>query len=167
MRRYKILGFRRRRLGMTNYEKRLNLLKSRKTRVVIRKSNRYIQIQFIEYVNKGDKVLTTVSSKNLKKLGWKYSCKNLPAAYLVGFYSGKIAKERKIEEAILDLGLYYITKGSILFAALKGIVDSGLKVPHSPEIFPNENRLKGDNSKNKDTIKKDFEAVLLRIKGEK
>ena len=112
MRRYKVFGFRRRRLGITNYEKRLNLLKSRKTRIVVRRSNNYITVQFIDYIPTGDKVLLTVSSKNLKKIGWKYSCKNIPAAYLTGVYAAKIALGRKITEGIPDLGIYNIIKGN-------------------------------------------------------
>jgi large subunit ribosomal protein L18 len=50
-----------------------------------------------------------------------------------------------IERAILDAGLNPPVYGSRLFAALKGIVDSGLEVPHSEKIFPTENRLKGEH----------------------
>jgi len=167
MRRYKILGFKRRRLNLTDYEKRLKLLKSRKTRVTIRRSNKYLQVQFTNFDPKGDKVLLTTSSKALKKLGWNHSCKNIPAAYLTGLYASKLAKEKKIQECVLDTGLYSIVNGSVLFAALNGIVDGGLKVPHSKEIFPEEKRLKGEHTKTKDQIKKDFEIIILKVKGEK
>ncbi len=167
MRRYKVLGFKRRILGLTNYGKRLELLKSRKTRVTIRRSNKYVLIQFIEYEPKGDKVLLSVSSKGLKKFGWNHSCKNLPAAYLTGLIAGKSAKGKKMNEGILDLGRYSIVKGSILFGALKGVVDGGVNVMHSEEILPEKNRLSGADTKNKDIVLKDFEMVLLKIKGVK
>ncbi len=165
MKRYKVLEFKRRRLGLTDYEKRLGLLKSRKTRIIIRKSNRYIQIQFVEYNPKGDKVLLTVRSKELKKLGWDYSCKNLPAAYLTGFYAGKTAIGKKINDGVFDIGRYSIVKGSILFAALKGIIDGGVKVPYSDEIVAEEKRLKGMHTKNKENTIKDFENLKEKLKG--
>jgi len=36
-------------------------------------------------------------------------------------------------------------KGSRVFAALKGAVDAGLKVPHSESILPDESRIKGEH----------------------
>ena len=59
--------FRRRSEGKTNYHKRLNLLKSQKTRLVIRASNNHIKVQFIESKIGGDKVLISAFSKELKK----------------------------------------------------------------------------------------------------
>ncbi len=167
MRRYKVLGFRRRRLGITNYEKRLNLLKSGKTRIVVRRSNNYITIQFINYIPTGDKVLLTITSRSLKKIGWKHSCKNIPAAYLTGVYSARVALGKNIIEGIPDLGIYNIIKGNFIFAVLKGILDGGLKIPVSGDVFPVEGRLKGDQTKNKDVFKKDFESLLNKIRSEK
>lgn len=37
--------------------------------------------------------------------------------------------------ALLDVGLHRTTTGSKLFAALKGGVDGGLSIPHSPSRF--------------------------------
>lgn len=136
--------FRRKREGKTNYKKRLELLKSKQNRVTIRKSNTQIILQVIEYQTDGDKVLITVQSRELeKKYGWKYSHKNTPAAYLAGSLLAKKAKEKGIKTAVLDLGLNSPKKGSKIYATLKGIIDGGLKVPASTEIFPEDERITG------------------------
>ena len=51
--------FRRRRLNKTNYQKRLNLLKSKKPRLVLRRSNAFFYSQVIEYNLTGDKTLVS------------------------------------------------------------------------------------------------------------
>jgi len=150
--------YRRKREGKTNYKKRLKLLISRKPRLVVRKTNTQIITQIIQYDANGDKIIVGFNSTNLKKLGWKHSCKNIPAAYLAGLIIGKKAQEKNIKEAILDLGLQTPISGSKLYATLQGAVDSGLKVPCSEEIFPNKERLEGQHTKN-NTIKKDFEII--------
>ena len=56
---------RRRREGKTDYRKRLKLLRSRKVRMVIRKSIKNTQIQFIEYKESGDNILVSAKSNEL------------------------------------------------------------------------------------------------------
>jgi large subunit ribosomal protein L18 len=53
------------------------------------------------------------------------------------------ARQAKVSEAVLDLGMVTPVHGSTPFAVLKGAVDSGLKIPHDPEAFPKEDRIKG------------------------
>jgi large subunit ribosomal protein L18 len=137
------LAFRRKREGRTNYKKRLALLKSSKTRLVVRKSLTATMLQLVEYHPDGDKVLSSVSSRDLTKLGWKAAPGNLASAYLAGLLLGKKAKDAKIEHAVLDIGLNVPIKGSRLFASVKGVLDSGLVVPCSKEIFPSEDRISG------------------------
>jgi len=155
-----LMPFKRRRKQKTNYKKRLALIKSGKIRLVIRRSLHNIKIQFIEYDVKGDKTLVTTFSTELKKLGWTRTG-NIPGAYLTGLLAGKKAKENKIEEAILDLGLQTSTKGSRIYAALKGVLDSGINVPHSEEILPSEDRTKGAHIS--EEIVKQFEDVKSKI----
>lgn len=143
--------FRRRRIGRTSYSKRLALLKSGAPRLVIRKSNKYITAQIVALASKGDTVLASVHSSALKKLGWAHDCKNLPAAYLTGYLLGKSAKVKK---AIADLGLYTLTKGCRIYAALSGAIDGGLEIPHSEDI---KVEIKGK-------LEKDFEAAKAKIK---
>ena len=137
--------FRRKREGSTNYGKRLKLLRARLPRLTVRRSNKYITIQITEFNAKGDKTLTTAHSSELKKLGWKYGMKNTPAAYLTGIIAAKKAKDKKVEKAILDMGVYVPSKGTKLFAALKGAVDGGLKIDYNPEILPDEKRISGQH----------------------
>ncbi len=153
--------FRRRRDGSTNYQKRLALLKSRKPRLVIRKTNKYIICQVLLYDPKGDKVVASANSKELVKLGWKGATANLPAAYLTGLLIAKKAKKAKVSEAIADLGLYNSTKGSKIYATLKGVIDGGLNVPAGEENFPTEDRIAGKHLK---TQLKDFEAMKKKVK---
>ena len=109
--------YRRKREGKTHYKKRLEYLKSGKERLVIRRSNTQITLQIIKYQEDGDKVIATFPSKNLEKLGWKFSKKSLPAAYLAGLQLGKLAGAKGVKSAILDLGLQ--TPMSGLFQNLK------------------------------------------------
>jgi len=134
---------RRRREGKTDYRARLKLIKSQLPRLVVRKSLNNIICQLVEFNEKGDKVLTYADSKELKRFGWKVNCGNIPAAYLTGMLCGLRAKKKKISKAVLDIGLYRSTKGSRLYAAMKGVIDAGISVPHSEEILPNEKRIKG------------------------
>ncbi len=155
------LPHKRRKIKKTDYKLRLSLLKSEKYRLVIRKSNSYINGQIVKYEKEGDKTVVSVNSKVLKKMGWKNSCGNLPAAYLTGLILGKKAKENKIEEAILDLGLQISTKGSRIYALLKGVLDSNLKVNHSKDILPSDERIKGNHIS--ENIVKDFESLKNKI----
>lgn len=135
--------FRRKRHGKTYYRKRLKMLLSNKFRFVIRKSLKNLQASIIEYNPKGDKVLLTVDSKALTKLGWKGDNGNLPSAYLIGMLAGKKALEKKIKDAILDLGFNKSVKGSRLYAVLAGAIDAGLKIPFEQEILPLKDRISG------------------------
>jgi large subunit ribosomal protein L18 len=98
----------------------------------------------------------------LKKLGWVRTG-NVPASYLTGLLAGKKAKNKKVEEAILDMGLQISTKGSRIYAALKGVLDSGIKVPCSEEILPSEDRIRGKHI-SKD-LEKQFDEVKNKIVG--
>ncbi len=149
---------RRRREGKTDYRKRLALLKSGMPRAVVRKTNTRIIVQFVEYNVDGDKVLVTVTSDILKKYGWNGSFKSIPAAYLAGYLAGKKALEKGIDEAVLDIGRHVAAKGGRLFAALKGIVDAGVYVPHGDDIFPDEDRLSGKH------IGEDVEKMFNEVK---
>jgi large subunit ribosomal protein L18 len=135
---------RRRREGRTDYRRRLNLLRSGKTRLVVRKTLKNTIIQFINYKEGGDNILVTANSNELKKkYGWKFSTSTTPAAYLTGLLAGKKAKDKGIDECVFDIGRHPPVKGSRIFASLKGITDSGIECPHSEENIPTEDRLMG------------------------
>lgn len=138
------IAFRRKREGKTNYRSRIRLLLSEKPRFVVRKSLKNLVIQLIQYSPQGDKVLLSVHSHELKKLGWKASLNNIPACYLLGLLTGIKAKEKKITECILDIGMTPSIKGSCLYSALKGAIDSGLNMPFSDVVFPDEKTIRGE-----------------------
>lgn len=138
-----VVPHRRRREGKTDYRARLKLLLSEKPRLVVRKSLKHMRVQIVEYDPRGDKTVVSASSEELKKYGWDAPTGNLPAAYLVGLLIGKRALNKGIKEAILDVGLQRVTRGSRLFAVLKGAVDAGLQVPHSEDILPTDERVRG------------------------
>ncbi len=129
--------FRRRREGKTNYHRRLAIVKSRETRLVIRASTAHITVQVVESKAQGDKVLTSSFSKELvNKYGWKASTGNLAAAYLTGYLTGLKAKKAGVKEAILDLGVF--VHSHRVYAAFKGVLDAGIVVPHDEKIFPEQ-----------------------------
>lgn len=138
-----VVPFRRKREGKTNYKMRLGLLKSKKARLVVRKSLRYILAQIAVFDAKGDKIEITYNSKKLKDLGWNFSYKSIPAAYLSGLVIGRLAVKKGIKEAVLDLGLQESTKGNRIFALVKGADDAGLSVPVGENVVPSEDRIFG------------------------
>lgn len=117
--------------------------------------------QIVKYEKNGDKTIISAHSIMLKKLGWEKNCSNVPAAYLTGFFLGKKAKEKNINEAVLDLGLQNNTKGNRIYAFLKGALDAGLKINHSKDVIPKEERISGEHI-NKDIVK-EFEALKNKI----
>ncbi len=159
------MPLKRRREGKTNYRKRLKLLLSKKPRLVVRKSLKYIRAQIMEFDKRGDKTLAFAFSKELKKFGWKHSFKNLCASYLTGLLIGKRALEKGIKEAVLDIGLHPSTKGSRIYACVKGALDAGLKVNVSEEVLPSEERIKGLHIG--EDLKDEVERIKKEIMGEK
>ncbi len=137
------LPFRRRREGRTDYKLRRSLLGSGRPRAVVRLSNKYVYVQITDAKPTGDFVRASASSRELAGLGWKGGTGNLPAAYLTGELAGRRAMAKGVKEALLDIGLKSSSKGSRLYAALKGLVDSGLNVPHSDDNLPPAERLAG------------------------
>ncbi|MGC8662541.1 MAG: 50S ribosomal protein L18 [Candidatus Micrarchaeia archaeon] len=129
--RVKELPFKRRRLNLTNYKRRLALVKGGMNRVVVRKSNRSIISQVIKYSEKGDIVLASVDSKELVKFGWP-SKVNRPTAYLVGLLLSKKYKDN--DELVLDIGLLPQVKNSLPFIFAKGCIDGGMKIRSSVDI---------------------------------
>lgn len=150
---------RRRREGRTDYRKRLRLLKSGQPRVVVRKSLKHVRVQFIEYQQGGDTVrASAVSSELVSRYGWKYATATAPAAYLTGLLAGHRAKEKGIKDGVLDLGRHLPIRGGNVFAALKGVLDAGITVPHDEGTLPGEDRLKGNH------VSKEVTSVTTTIK---
>jgi large subunit ribosomal protein L18 len=162
------MQFKRRRLGKTNYQKRLKLLMSKKPRLVVRKSLKYITAQVVEFDKVGDRTLAVASSQELKKHGWKFAFDNLPAAYLTGLMIGKKIVKAGIKEIFLDTGLYPSTKGSRVYAVAKGVIDSGVKMAVSADVLPTEERIKGSHISNYlekfRSLTEEFEKIKQKVK---
>ena len=165
------LPFRRRREQRTDYKLRRSLLTSGRHRAVVRLTNKFVYVQIAEAKLQGDYVKASASSRELVKMGWKGGTGNLPAAYLTGELAGRRAIASGIKEALLDIGLKSSSKGSRLYAVLKGLVDSGLHVPHSPDNLPSDDRLAGTHvsayakslsAQSSDRYKKHFSRYLTR-----
>ena len=138
--------YRRRREGKTDYKARKVFILSGKPRVVIRGSLKNVIAQIVIAKPEGDEVLVSAHSRELaREYGWKASRGNLPAAYLTGFLCGSKAKAKGVEEAIPDIGLHSPSKGARIFAALKGIADTGVQIPHGEKKLPDEKRIKGEH----------------------
>jgi large subunit ribosomal protein L18 len=141
--RYRV-PFRRRREGRTNYRSRRALVLSGVPRLVVRLSLNHAIVQVIEAEAVGDKVLVSAHSRELTKTyGWVGNCGNIPSAYLTGLLCGFKAAAKGVDKAFLDIGLHIPSKGTRIFAALKGVVDAGIEVPHSEDILPDEDRISG------------------------
>jgi large subunit ribosomal protein L18 len=101
----------------------------------------------------------------VKKYGWpsNRSLKSVPASYLVGFAMGKAAVAAGSSEAVLDIGLAANTRGGRVYAALKGMSDAGLEIPHSEDVYPEEGRLNGGHIDDK--IAGEIETTKKTIEG--
>jgi large subunit ribosomal protein L18 len=127
----------------------------------VRKSLKFITVQIAEYDPTGDRMIASALSKELKEYGWDKSASTTPAAYLVGYLAAKKALASGVEKAVLDIGLNTPSKGAKVFAALKGMVDAGLEIPHNPEVMPKDDRVKGTHLGG-DVVKK-FESVKSKL----
>jgi large subunit ribosomal protein L18 len=153
---------RRRKEKKTDYLKRLKMLKSRKARVVVRKTNKYIIAQYVTSPKTQDKIEIGLSSKELLNYGWpkeyEGSLKSIPASYLTGFLIGKKIADGKKEAPIIDFGMIRTLHKTKIFAFLKGLVDSGVDVKHDEKTFPESDRISGKS------LKKDFSSEFNKIK---
>jgi large subunit ribosomal protein L18 len=164
---YKV-AFRRRREGKTNYAARMKLVDLDKSRLVVRVSNANIIAQIINVGENGDETIVSAHSKELQKIGWLGGTNNTSAAYLTAYLCGKKALNKKVEDAILDIGLKSSIKGSKVFAAVKGANDAGLNVPYGESIVPEDDRISGGHiaeyakSLGDEDLKKQFSKYLER-----
>jgi large subunit ribosomal protein L18 len=157
---------RRRRENRTDYKTRRILLVSGLPRVVVRRTNKYFILQLVESVEAQDKVLATITSKELLKNGWDAekggSLKSIPAGYLTGLLFAKRIKglvadsKSQVSDGkfIVDLGMARTEKGGRVFAVVAGLVEGGLNVSANKKVFPDEDRLMGECAGLKDMVEK-------------
>ncbi|MDD3753926.1 MAG: 50S ribosomal protein L18 [Methanobacterium sp.] len=142
--RYKV-ALKRRREGKTDYGARLKLIGLDKHRLVVRVTGNHTTAQIVDVKLPGDKTVVSAHSQEVKNMGWLGSGKNTSAAYLTGYLCGKKAVKEGIDAAVMDLGLQSSTKGSRVYAVLKGAIDAGLEVPSKDVVLPDEDRIKGEH----------------------
>ena len=146
---------RRRREGKTDYKARRLMLSSGMPRIVVRRTNKYFILQAVESKEAQDKVIATITSKDLLKNGWDKkkagSLKSIPAGYLTGIL---MAKKLGKGSYIMDLGMARTEKGNRIFAVVAGLVKGGLDIRASEEVFPSEDRLLGEHCALKEMVAK-------------
>ncbi len=149
---------RRRKERKTDYKRRINLLKSGSPRIVVRLTNRYLIVNYVVSEEAKDKTIFGFTSKDLLNFEWpkeaQGSLKSIPGAYLTGILAGKKIKEKKLETPILDVGMARMIKNSRIFAFIKGLIDSGIKIKCDEKHFPSEERIQGKTLKAKINIEK-------------
>ncbi|HIE64107.1 MAG: 50S ribosomal protein L18 [Methanobacteriota archaeon] len=158
------LKFKRRRVGDTDYRRRMKLLRGGIPRAVVRISNTQTTCQLINFDFGGDHVLSSINGKTLvDKFDWPLdlSRKSVPASYLAGYALGKSALAAGHESAVLDIGLSASSTGSRVFAALRGMVEAGLEIPHGEEVLPDDDRVNGTHID--DSIAKSVEKTRASI----
>jgi len=174
---------RRRRQGKTDYFARHRLVlqaknkyAARKYRLVVRRTNTKFILQIIYSTMKGDVVMCSAESTELKNYGLTAGLTNYSAAYCTGlliarrllksvkldgdykpntditgeyFNVDDDAGEKRPFKALLDVGIHRTTTGARVFGALKGAADGGLNVPHSTKRFPGYTKAKVEEVVNK------------------
>ncbi len=154
---------RRKREYKTDYLKRIKFLKSNSPRVVFRKTNKYLIAQYTTSKEAKDKIEFGLTSKELLKFGWPKefsgSLKSISAAYFLGLLMSKKIKEKKLQKPIIDFGMIRMISKTKTYGFLKGLKDGGIDISCKKELFPEENRIKGEHLKNKIP----FEEILNRI----
>ena len=136
------------------------MLMSKRDFISINVTNENTQVQILKPGISGDKVIASAHSRFLIKDGWKGSRKNIPAAYLTGYFAGKKAISKGVNNAIVYSGTRKYTQR--MAAVVKGVVDAGLEVPSDEETFPPEERINGEHLK----IKNDIINVKSKIDNE-
>ena len=155
------LTLKRNRQRKTNYRKRASLLLSRRHFIVAKISDQNVSCQFLKPTLKGDLVIGSAHSRELRKYGWKGSMNSLPACYLTGFLLGKKSMAKGMDNAILYTGRDSFT--SRVAACLKGIVAAGVNVPVSEDNLPSDDRTNGKHIAEYAKILKEDEAKYNSI----
>lgn len=137
--------FRRRREGKTDYRKRRGMIVGRLPFLAVRVSGRYIYAQIIKATPQGDLTLCTASSRDLTKFGWKGAAKNLPSAYLTGYYLGKISHGNNLENLVFYSGVGRFVHGSRVASLIRGAKEAGLEVTVGENSLPDDDRIRGSH----------------------
>ena len=146
----------------TNYKKRGTMLTGKRDFITVNITNQNTQVQILTPGMTGDKVIASAHSRYLLEKGWKGSRKSVPAAYLTGYLDGKKALGQGAKDAIMYTGTRRYTQR--MAAALKGIVDAGVKVPADEKTFPPDERINGEHLTVKNEISKIKSSIDSEVK---
>ena len=146
----------------TNYKKRGTMLTGKRDFITVNITNQNTQVQILTPGMTGDKVIASAHSRYLLEKGWKGSRKSVPAAYLTGYLAGKKALGQGAKDAIMYTGTRRYTQR--MAAALKGIVDAGVKVPADEKTFPPDERINGEHLTVKNEISKIKSSIDSEVK---
>lgn len=127
----------------TNYRKRSGILIGRRPFIITKISGQNISAQSLKPTLTGDIVIASAHSRELIRHGWKGSMNSMPACYLTGLLLGKKTIEKGATNAVLYTGNNPFT--TKVAACLKGIVDSGIKIPVSKDSLPGDDRVSGEH----------------------
>ncbi len=136
------------------------MLMGKRDFITVNITNENTLVQILKPGMTGDKVVASAHSRYLLQKGWKGSRKSVPAAYLTGYLAGKKALGKGASDAILYTGTRRYTQR--MAAALKGVIDAGVKVPADKETFPPEDRINGEHL----TVKNDVPKIKSTIDSE-
>jgi len=146
----------------TNYRKRGTMLMGKRDFITVNITNQNTQVQILTPGMTGDKVIASAHSRYLLEKGWKGSRKSVPAAYLTGYLAGKKALGQGAKDAIMYTGTRRYTQR--MAAALKGVIDAGVKVPVDEKTFPADERINGDHLTVKNEISKIKSSIDSEVK---
>ena len=146
----------------TNYKKRGTMLTGKRDFITVNITNQNTQVQILTPGMTGDKVVASAHSRYLLEKGWKGSRKSVPAAYLTGYLAGKKALGKGARDAIMYTGTRRYTQR--MAAALKGIVDAGVKVPADEKTLPPNERINGEHLTVKNEISKIKSSIDSEVK---
>ena len=142
------LRSKRRRRSETDYQRRMRMLRGGTPRAVVRISNKQVTCQLVSFTKEGDMILASVTGKNLvENHKWPSgaSRKSVPACYMAGLLLGTKAIAAGHKTATLDIGLAASTSGGRVYAALRGMVEAGMEIPHSEFVLPSDERVNGEH----------------------
>lgn len=138
------------------------MLTGKRDFITVNITNQNTQVQILTPGMTGDKVVASAHSRYLLEKGWKGSRKSVPAAYLTGYLAGKKALVQGAKDAIMYTGTRRYTQR--MAAALKGIVDAGVKVPADEKTFPPNERINGEHLTVKNEISKIKSSIDNEVK---
>ncbi len=130
--------------------------------ITVNITNENTQVQILKPGMTGDKVIASAHSRYLLDKGWKGSRKSVSAAYLTGYLAGKKALGNGTKDAIMYTGTRRYTQR--IAAALKGVIDAGVKVPADPETFPPDERINGEHLTVKNEVSKIKSSIDSEVK---